>query len=99
MITKFTYLLNGGSFWGVCCLMMLFTACGSREKSASDREILIRKNPKVLIIGIDGCMPVGITAANTPNLDALMANGTYSLKARNTGTTISGPSWSAMLTG
>ncbi|HUH45990.1 MAG TPA: alkaline phosphatase family protein, partial [Arenibacter sp.] len=49
--------------------------------------------------GIDGCMPTGITAANTPNLDALMAHGTYSLKARNTGTTISGPSWSAMLTG
>ncbi|MCK0133908.1 alkaline phosphatase family protein [Arenibacter sp. S6351L] len=57
------------------------------------------ENKKVLIIGIDGCRPDAITAANTPNLDALMANGTYSMDARNTGITISGPGWSSMLTG
>ncbi|MDO5977450.1 alkaline phosphatase family protein [Flavivirga spongiicola] len=54
---------------------------------------------KVLIIGIDGCRPDAITAANTPNLDALIANGTYSLDARNIKTTFSGPGWSSMLTG
>ena len=57
------------------------------------------ENKKVLIIGIDGCRPDGITTANTPHLDALMANGTYSMDARNTGITISGPGWSSMLTG
>ena len=29
---------------------------------------------KVLIIGIDGCRPDAIAAANTPNLDSLIAN-------------------------
>ena len=57
------------------------------------------ENKKVLIIGIDGCRPDAIKAANTPNLDALMANGTYSMDARNTGITMSGPGWSSMLTG
>ncbi len=57
------------------------------------------KLKKALIIGIDGCMPTGIIAANTPHLDALMANGTFSLDARNERTTSSGPGWSSILTG
>lgn len=54
---------------------------------------------KVLIIGIDGCRPDALVAANTPNIDKLIENSTYSLDAWNEGTTSSGPSWSAMLTG
>lgn len=99
MFRESAHPLNRASFWGACCSVILLISCGSREKGATDGTPLPEKEPKVLIIGIDGCMPTGITAANTPNLDALMANGTYSLTARNTGTTISGPSWSAMLTG
>src|SRR5690606_38199959 len=99
MYMKYANRLKQASILGACSLMILFSSCGSREKGATNEKPLQKKEPKVLIIGIDGCMPAGITAANTPNLDALMANGTYSLKARNTGTTISGPSWSAMLTG
>lgn len=99
MFKNIAYRIKTTSFLGACSLIILSSSCGSREKGATDERPLPEKEPKVLIIGIDGCMPAGITAANTPNLDALMANGTYSLKARNTGTTISGPSWSAMLTG
>ncbi|GJM31791.1 MAG: hypothetical protein DHS20C18_07920 [Saprospiraceae bacterium] len=55
--------------------------------------------PKVLIIGIDGCRPDALTLANTPNLDALIANGISSMDALNDDITISGPGWSAMLTG
>ena len=58
-----------------------------------------KKNYTVLVIGIDGCRPDALTAANTPNLDDLIANGTYSLDARNTKKTSSGPGWSSMLTG
>lgn len=54
---------------------------------------------KVLVIGIDGCRPDGITTADTPNLDALMANATYSLDARCLYTTSSGPGWTSMLSG
>ncbi len=57
------------------------------------------QQPKLLIIGIDGCRADALTAANTPNLDALIANGISSLDALNDDITISGPGWSAMLTG
>lgn len=72
--------------------------------SNNDEEPPIGPQPdpilkKVLIIGIDGCMPVGVMTANTPNLDALMANGTFSMDARNIKTTSSGPAWSSILTG
>ncbi len=62
--------------------------------------------PKVLIIGIDGCRPDALKAAETPNLDALIQAGTLfegtDIREPN-GTdkadTISGPGWSNLLTG
>jgi len=57
------------------------------------------KENKVLIIGIDGCRPDALLAANTPNLDALWKNGAYSFQARTDELSSSGPCWTAMLTG
>lgn len=57
------------------------------------------KDNKVLIIGIDGCRPDALLAANTPNLDALWKKGAYSFKARTDELSSSGPCWTAMLTG
>lgn len=54
---------------------------------------------KVLIIGIDGTRPDALQAANTPNLDAIRDNGYFSPDALNDDITISGPGWSAILTG
>lgn len=54
---------------------------------------------KLLLIGIDGVRPDALVAANTPNLDGLITNATYSLDALNGGITISGPGWSNLLTG
>ncbi len=54
---------------------------------------------KLLLMGIDGCRPDGIVAANTPALDSLMAHGTYCLETIHIAPTISGPGWSSMLTG
>lgn len=54
---------------------------------------------KVLIFGLDGVRPDALKAANTPTMDALAANGTYSWDALNEGTTSSGPGWSNILTG
>ncbi|GGW45976.1 alkaline phosphatase family protein [Arenibacter certesii] len=99
MYTKHVSSLMRSSLLGAFALMILACSCKSRDKDTDEREKFLEKERKVLIIGIDGCMPAGITAAKTPHLDTLMADGTYSLQARNTGTTISGPSWSAMLTG
>jgi len=60
----------------------------------------------VLVIGIDGCRPDALAAADTPNLDALIQNGTYfegtdivSPDRKNPANTISGPGWSNLLCG
>lgn len=58
-----------------------------------------KTKPKVLIIGIDGCRPDAMMKAQTPNLDQLMNEGAYTMKAQTDPMTFSGPAWSAMLTG
>ena len=81
-------------------LSVILASCSS--KNDSDDPIMPEftdQIKKVLVIGIDGCRPDALTIANTPNLDALIANGTYSLDARNIRKTSSGPGWSSMLTG
>ncbi|QTE22829.1 alkaline phosphatase family protein [Polaribacter cellanae] len=68
----------------------------SQEKESLPTNKIVNK---VLIIGIDGCRPDAMMEAKTPNLDALMENGTYSLDARCLYTTSSGPGWTSMLSG
>lgn len=55
--------------------------------------------PRVLIIGIDGLGAPALEAANTPNLDALIADGCYTDQARTGIVTVSGPGWSSFLCG
>lgn len=55
--------------------------------------------PKVLIIGIDGCRQSALLAANTPNIDSLLAHAVYSFDALCEYPTWSGTGWSGMLTG
>ncbi len=57
------------------------------------------QNRKVLIIGIDGTRSDAFQQANTPHIDALLANSTYSYDSWHTGITWSGPSWTTILTG
>lgn len=54
---------------------------------------------RVLIIGIDGTRSDCLEAAETPAIDALIAQGIYSSDALNNDITYSGPGWSAMLCG
>ena len=54
---------------------------------------------KVLLIGLDGVRVDILAAASTPHLDALIAQGTFSDRARTGDPTVSGPGWSSMLTG
>ncbi len=54
---------------------------------------------KVLILGIDGVRADALQLAKTPNLDSLTANGTYTYNAWCLGITVSGPSWSTIMTG
>lgn len=82
-------------------IAIIYISCskGSDTNESNPVDPPKAKSKKVLVIGIDGCRPDALTMANTPNLDALMADGTYSLDARNTKKTSSGPGWSSMLTG
>jgi CubicO group peptidase (beta-lactamase class C family) len=57
------------------------------------------RRPKVLLIGVDGIRVDILQAAETPNFDALAADGELSLAARIRPNTVSGPGWSSMLTG
>ncbi len=62
---------------------------------------------RVLLIGIDGVRVDGLKVADTPNIDALVSNGAYTWDAYTGGElgketqqlTVSGPSWSSILTG
>jgi len=54
---------------------------------------------KVLIVGIDGCRPDALLAAETPNMDKLWKDGAYTFKAQTDEISSSGPAWSAMLIG
>jgi predicted AlkP superfamily pyrophosphatase or phosphodiesterase len=54
---------------------------------------------KVLVIGIDGVRPDVLAAVETPYLDSLAAEGTFSDRARTGRPTVSGPGWSSLLSG
>lgn len=71
----------------------LFTACGNDSPGEPG---LVRK---VLVIGIDGVRPDIMAEVETPNLDGLIAEGTFSDRARTGRPTVSGPGWSSFLTG
>ncbi|MBX7074938.1 MAG: alkaline phosphatase family protein [Pirellulales bacterium] len=81
----------------LCGWLLLAAVCFSAAQGADAKR-------KVLFIGIDGCRFDTIEAANTPNLDKLMADGCYDSDCLILGEryqkndTISGPGWSSILT-
>ena len=54
---------------------------------------------KVLLIGLDGVRVDILDQATTPNLDAMIAAGAFSDGTQTAMPTVSGPTWSSMLTG
>ncbi|MBJ6368937.1 alkaline phosphatase family protein [Snuella sedimenti] len=96
ILKKGNYIVLISSF----CLMVVGCSGSTNSEEVTDPnpEPEAIKN-KVLIIGIDGCRPDALMVANTPNVDALISNATYSLDARCLFTTSSGPGWTSMLSG
>ena len=76
--------------------LLLGASCGGGQPSGEDG---LRATPRVLLIGIDGVRPDVLAEVATPNIDALAADGWYTDQARTTTPSVSGPSWSSMLTG
>jgi len=54
---------------------------------------------KVLFMMLDGVRPDVLATANTPVIDALIANGAFDGNANTSSATFSGPGWSDLLTG
>ncbi len=67
---------------------LLLAACGEMPRAK-----------KVLLIGLDGVRVDVMAEANTPHLDSLIANGSFTARAQTRPPTVSGPGWSSMLTG
>lgn len=72
-------------------LVLLACSAMCQVASAADR--------KVLIVGIDGVRPDAFQVADTPNMDALIANGAVSWTCMAEDISFSGPCWSTILTG
>lgn len=72
--------------------------CGL-EDLVKEKKPTWRNPNKLLLIGIDGVRPDALLKADTPNLDSLIHTGAYSFKAQAGTHTLSGPSWSNILTG
>lgn len=74
---------------------LLLAACFAPTPEPTT-EVPVRK---VLLIGLDGIRTDVLAMADTPNIDALIADGVFSDTAVTRPPTVSGPGWSSMLTG
>jgi hypothetical protein len=79
-------------------LLLLLPACAVTDGGLHDL-IVPPKTPKVLIIGIDGWRADVMPVADTPHLDALIADGCFTDQALTGDITVSGPGWSSFLCG
>ena len=71
----------------------------SRDEAPPPPIPLEARAPKVLLIGIDGIRVDVLAEVPTPNIDALASSGSFTARTRTTTPSVSGPSWSSMLTG
>ena len=77
---------------GLCALLTAVSCTSSPERGAEAQM-------HVVVIGVDGMSPDGIRHAETPHLDALIAGGAHSFKARGVLPTSSSPNWASMING
>jgi len=73
--------------------IFLILAC---EKNQNPKDF---KTEHLIIIGVDAMSPNGIINADTPVMDELMANGSYTLNARGVLPTSSSTNWASMVSG
>ncbi len=58
-----------------------------------------QKRPKAIFIGLDGVRSDALIQAETPVMDSIRSSGLYTFNSWHMGRTMSGPSWTTMLTG
>ena len=62
---------------------------------AMTANVEARKAKRILMISFDGIRVDGLQQANTPNLDALLAEGSFSEKTRVVMPSVTLPNWTA----
>ncbi|MGB5498374.1 MAG: alkaline phosphatase family protein [Maribacter sp.] len=80
---------------GLVGLLFVLNACSKSVKNIP--ESLAVKH--VVVIGVDAMSPDGIVNANTPVMDDIMKNGSYTLNARGVLPTSSSTNWASMVSG
>jgi predicted AlkP superfamily pyrophosphatase or phosphodiesterase len=83
----------------VCAAAVILLLPAGRACELEAQDPAGTRTPKVMLIGIDGVRPDVLRAVSTPNVDALIEAGAFSDRARTGLPTLSGPSWTSMLTG
>ena len=96
---KWSGSLNVSQPIGAALLAVFLTGCDRGQDGAPPALPLEERTPKVLVIGIDGVRPDVLAEVPTPNIDALTIGGSFTARTRTTTPSVSGPSWSSMLTG
>lgn len=81
----------------VLFLNLSIIICSCSQNSPSSKTL--RQAKHVVIIGIDGLSKDGVETAETPVLDEMMQNGSFSLHARSVMPSSSGANWGSMLMG
>lgn len=76
-------------------LFIICISCSNQDK----KQFLMAKSEHVIVIGVDAMSPNGIVNANTPIMDDLMKNGSYTLNARGVLPTSSSTNWASMVSG
>ena len=84
---------------GMVLLTAMLTGCVRGQDEPPPATPLEERTPKVLVIGIDGVRPDVLAEVPTPSIDALAIGGSFTARTRTTTPSVSGPSWSSMLTG
>lgn len=82
----------------VAALVVAFTAAAMAGMGHAS-SVAAQTVRHVIVIGVDGLSPDGVMKADTPTLDNMMANGSWSLHARGVMPTTSGANWASILNG
>ena len=83
----------------MACAAVVLSGCDRGADEPPPPIPLEERTPKVLLIGIDGVRPDVLAEVPTPNMDALAIGGSFTARTRTTTPSVSGPSWSSLLTG
>jgi len=85
--------MNKRMYLFLISLTLIFFNLSAQEKDAGNIY------NHVVVIGIDGMGAYGLSKANTPTMDSLMAVGSYTLSARAVLPTSSSSNWASMIMG